>query len=90
MRNYIGIVLSNSHIPCLEVNIRQDHSNSKHAVAMVENCIQMVCSQNYGPLLVTDDITAPNMQGNQNRTLILGTTLSPKPHIPLYNPYIPL
>ena len=32
------------------------------------------CSENYGPVLVIDYITAPNMLGYQNRILILGTT----------------
>ena len=31
-------------------------------------------SQNYGPLLVVDYITAPNIQGYQNGILILRTT----------------
>ena len=30
--------------------------------------------QHYGPLLVIDYITAPNVEGYQNGTLILGTT----------------
>ena len=30
----------------------------------------LVCSPNYGPLLVIDYITAPNIQGYQNWTLI--------------------
>ena len=32
------------------------------------------CSQNYGPQLVMDDITAPKIKGTQKGTLILGTT----------------
>ena len=34
----------------------------------------MGCSRNVGLLLVIDDITAPNIWGYQNGTLILGTT----------------
>ena len=33
----------------------------------------MGCSQNHGPLLGIDYITAPNIQGYQNGTRILGT-----------------
>ena len=33
------------------------------------------CSQNYGPFFVLDYIMAPIIQGYQNGTLILGTTL---------------
>ena len=35
----------------------------------------MGCSPNYGPLLGIDSITAPNIYGCQNGTLILGTTI---------------
>ena len=35
---------------------------------------QMVCSRNYGSLLVTDYTAAPSMCGYQNGTLIVGTT----------------
>ena len=34
----------------------------------------MGCSQNDGPLLIIDYITAPNIYGNKNGTLIWGTT----------------
>ena len=35
---------------------------------------RMVCSSNYGPLLVMDVITAPHSKGYQNGTLIVATT----------------
>ena len=35
-----------------------------------------VILKNYGPLLVTDKITAPSIQGYQDGTLMLGTGLA--------------
>ena len=50
----------------------------------------MGCSQNYGPLfvIVIDCTTAPNIQGYQNGTLILGTTQIRRERIVYVQPFL--